>query len=302
MKYSGNLRQDFIRDGYLIVESLVPSRTLKILKTEIDNIVANPAKIPSHLLNNITFEKDLLKRQPERSELTLNDVGEKIYLIGDLLPFSDTFVSLIYYNPLLDLIETLLDTSEFEFHFCQALIKNPRIGSRVNWHRDFGNGITDRLTSNTCRVMLCLDGMTEDNGATQVIKGSHKISDEEAKKCKPNKNQDWAKQDIITLSCPPGSAVILSSKIIHGGGPNRSSLPRRNLISEWAGFHNHVIAGYRYFFQGIKPRSKDPKVMQQNSLIFDSLPPCRLQGYEIHSSSCIVLLRANNSSRRTRRN
>ena len=66
MEYSGNLRQDFIRDGYLIVESLVPSRTLKILKTEIDNIVANPAKIPSHLLNNITFEKDLLKRQPER--------------------------------------------------------------------------------------------------------------------------------------------------------------------------------------------------------------------------------------------
>ena len=52
------------------------------------------------------------------------DVGEKIYLIGDLLAFSDTFVSLIYYNPLLDLIETLLDTSEFEFHFCQALIKN----------------------------------------------------------------------------------------------------------------------------------------------------------------------------------
>lgn len=265
-KTTHQLRTQLQTDGYLVVKNILSEQTFKILYHEIENITSSP--IPDHLLNNITFEKDLLKRQSNRSELTPEDVGDAIYLIGDVLPFSDIFISLINHAPILNLLENLFGSTEFEFHFAQALIKNPQVGSRVNWHRDFGNGTTDRLTSDTLRLMLCLDGMSEENGATQIIKNSHLVSDAQAKEQKPIKNQNWAEQDIVTLSCAPGSVVILSSKIIHGGGPNRSPIPRRNLISEWAGPQNHVIANYRYTCQGLKPRSQNPARKQQNKQVF----------------------------------
>ena len=48
---------------------------------------------------------------------------------------------------------------------------------------------------------------------------------------------------------------MLGAKLLHGGGPNRSAGPRRNLISQWSGPGNPLVTPEREVYTGLMPRS-----------------------------------------------
>ena len=52
----------------------------------------------------------------------------------------------------------------------------PRVSSRFVWHRDLP--YLEHSTPNLITAMICLDEMTEANGATVVIPGTHRVSHE----------------------------------------------------------------------------------------------------------------------------
>lgn len=274
---AGMLRQKYQDDGFLVVEKVMPEPVIIRLRSELDRLCADALSLAPHLREQLTFERDLIAMQPGRSELSSAAVGDAVYMIGDLAAFGGLFVGLINYAPVLDLVEALFGSSEFEFQFYQALIKQAHVGSRLSWHRDIGNPVIDCLTHETIRVMLCLDDTTAANGATQVVRGSHRVGEEEARAQMRFREPFWTDEDVITLECPAGSAVVLSSRIIHGGGPNRSLIPRRNLISGWSGPANHPVTTMRFTAQGLMPRSRDPYRQLQSQSVFASHPDLSLQ-------------------------
>jgi ectoine hydroxylase-related dioxygenase (phytanoyl-CoA dioxygenase family) len=268
---SARWKTDYDRDGYLVVPELLDSQTLAALRAGVEKITVDPEALPPHLRRHVSTERDRLKLQPQYNDLTAEQVGNAVKLIMELPAFDPMFGELICYRPLLDVLEALFGSSEFAFHNYKAIIKAPRVSSRFAWHRDLP--YVYHTTSNVITAMLCLDEMTEANGATVVLPGSHRVPADQI----PEADRDIPEEKIprdaprVAVTCPAGAAVLFHASIIHGGGANRSDTTRRNIISIWTGPDTYPILPDRFVYQGLMPRSTDPARRRQVSMAFPRL-------------------------------
>ena len=73
-------------------------------------------------------------------------------------------------------------------------------------------------------VMWAIDDFTEENGATRVALGSHRLTDHDGP----------ALSCVVQASMLRGSALFYMGSLWHGGGANRSNGPRMGLINTYA--------------------------------------------------------------------
>lgn len=250
-------RSEYERDGYVVAPDCLDVSLLTRLRVAIGEIIADPDLLPPHLKRWIDFERSYVQQKPEYNELSSAEVGNAVRNIMELPLFAPIFAELILHAPLLDILEALFQSSEFAFHNYKCIVKAPRVSSRFCWHRDLP--YLAHSTPNLITAMLCLDDMTEANGATVVMPGTHRVPHEsigQADTDIPESKLPAAQRVMVT--CPAGSVVLFHVNIIHGGGANRSEHPRRNVISIWSGPDAYPTTAARYAYQGLMPRSVNP--------------------------------------------
>jgi len=152
--------------------------------------------------------------------------------------------------------------------------KAARVGNGVRngaFHRDTPDQAY--TSANVIQAFLCLDEMKADNGPTLLVRGSHKVSDEEATKpCWVNVDpRNIDPDDVVSVRCPAGSGLFFSPKILHAAGHNRSGSARRTMHIEWAGPGVLTTSRYRFPYQGLRPRSKDALFQKQMKMTFPEL-------------------------------
>jgi ectoine hydroxylase-related dioxygenase (phytanoyl-CoA dioxygenase family) len=86
-------------------------------------------------------------------------------------------------------------------------------------------------------TMWALDDFTEANGATRLVPGSHRS----ATATPPSMS------DTVAAEMPAGSVMFYVGSIWHGGGANRTDVPRLGVILEYAASwlrqqENHILA------------------------------------------------------------
>jgi ectoine hydroxylase-related dioxygenase (phytanoyl-CoA dioxygenase family) len=86
-------------------------------------------------------------------------------------------------------------------------------------------------------VMLALDDFTEANGATRVVRGSHRWDEE--------RPADDA--STVAAEMPAGSALFYLGRTWHGAGANRTDRPRLGVVLHYAAswlrpIENHALA------------------------------------------------------------
>ena len=258
------------RDGYLVVPDCLDAATLASLREGVERITADPDSLPESLKRWIDFERDFVKSRPQQNELTSAQVGNAVRNIMELPLFEKRFAELICYAPLLDVLQTLFGSTEFAFFNYKCIIKAPKVSSKFLWHRDLP--YLEHTTPNLITAMLCLDDMTEANGATVVMPGTHRVPHESV----TGADRDIAEDKLpagerVMVKCPAGSAVLFHVNIIHGGGANRSETPRRNVISIWSGPGSYPITPWRLAYQGLMPRTTDPARQKQVRMTFPAL-------------------------------
>ena len=259
-------RSDYDRDGYLVVEDVLDEPFLSQLRDAVDRLCSDPDNLPPRLIRLVSFERDWVRRRPQFNKHTPEQVGNAIRNVADLSLFDPLFAELIFHDPQLDILDALFRSTEYHFLNYKCIIKAPFVGSAFRWHRDCP--YLEHTTTNIITSMLCLDAMAPTNGATIVLPGSHRIAREQMSKSdKELAEKDLPDQfDRVTVCCPAGSAVLFHANLIHGGGPNESDKPRRNLISIWPGPDTHPITAARQAHEGLMPRSQDPARQTQVAL------------------------------------
>ncbi len=260
-------------DGFVIIQDLIDPSTLSELRDGMEKITGNPQGLPSHLKEKIFLERDHVKNNHQwyAGTLTPEECGNSVRQVADLALFNPVFADLICYKPLLDVLEALFDSTEFSLTLLVGKPKAAHVGNGIRnggFHRDTPDqGYT---SANVIQTFLCLDAMTNENGPTVLIRGSHRVTDEEAQKpCWADVGVDRLNpEDKVVACCPAGSGLFFSSKIIHAAGHNRSDYPRRTINIEWAGPEVLTTSPIRFSYQGLKPRSKDPLFKKQIRMTF----------------------------------
>jgi ectoine hydroxylase-related dioxygenase (phytanoyl-CoA dioxygenase family) len=269
-------RRAFHDDGFVIVEDLLDPALASNLRQGMDQITGGVEGLRPHQKEKIFLERDHVRNNPQwySGILAPQDCGGAVRQIADLGLFARQFAELIAYAPLLDVLETLFASPEFSFIQMVGRPKAARVGNGISngsFHRD--TPFADFTSTDTITALLALDDMTGANGATSFIRGSHKVSDEEAAKpCwrdVPPDRLDLG--DRVDIRCQAGSGIFFTDKVLHAAGHNRSDQPRRTILTEWAGPDALPTSPVRCSYQGLRPRSEGPVYQKQIRMTFPQL-------------------------------
>tara|TARA_R110000868_G_scaffold257575_2_gene514751 strand:+ start:1046 stop:1786 length:741 start_codon:yes stop_codon:yes gene_type:complete len=94
-------------------------------------------------------------------------------------------------------------------------------------HVDWGNTMIDG-DYKVCNSIWLLDDFTENNGATRIVPGTHKLGISPHEKME---DPSLAHPDEIIIKAPAGSVFIFNSHAWHGGTTNNTNKPRRSIHS-----------------------------------------------------------------------
>lgn len=266
-------RNAYREDGFLVVEGVLSPATLAALREALNGVTENPESLAPHLRSKLFFEREHVKNNPHwyAGVLTPEECGDSVRQVDDLALFDPLFARLICHRPMLDVLEALFESTEFSFVNLYGRPKAARYGNGIsdgNYHRD--TPFEEYTAYNTVLVILCLDDMTGENGATSFVRGSHRVTDDEAKKpvWREVDKSSFGPGETFAVRCTAGSAVFFNTKTLHAAGHNRSERTRNTILLEWVGPNVLPTSPERHVYEGLKPRSKDPLFRKQLSMTF----------------------------------
>lgn len=211
-------------DGLVVIPPILRPNEIQAAIRNVDELCSRAAR-DSSLATFCVFEKDQPKEK--RGGIELDDDETAVFIVGDVPRFCPELLHLILKQEVLDLARDILGTRRIVAHFANLTMKSARVGSKIGFHRDYPNKFISPASPDMVRTMICLDGMSFENGATAFLPGSHKSADVPAAPIQDNDAH------LVTAICDPGSVVALHPLVLHGGPPNFSSSPRRNIVVQW---------------------------------------------------------------------
>jgi ectoine hydroxylase-related dioxygenase (phytanoyl-CoA dioxygenase family) len=181
------------QDGYVVLHELLSAAELDALREELrPHVDGGP-----------------LGRNPFEGEST-----NRVYA---LLAKVESAAILVEHPRVLALMDALL-LPNYLLTACQAIHLRPGETEQA-WHFDDGFYPIHRPRSPvSISTIWAIDDFTDDNGATEMIPGSHLWGDGE------RPEPDDVRRVRVTM--PAGSAVVFQGTLWHRGGANRSEAPR----------------------------------------------------------------------------
>lgn len=230
--------ESFQRDGYLLLENIIPPQTLAQLSSEFeqwkDESRAHTKPYGTTYDNRARFDVE-----PGHS-------AEKPALrrIASPVEISDTYLDFMRDNKALDALTSLFGPN-IRFENAKINSKQPGASTQVKFHQDFlfePHSNDDMMT-----VLFFIDEVTEENGPLEIVPGTHKgplyehwhdgvytgaVSEEIMAEMRP-----------LATPCfgAAGSACLMHSRLLHGSAPNVSTKPRTLLIIEYTAEDAHPL-------------------------------------------------------------
>lgn len=224
-------REQFGQQGFAVVEGMFSAAEVQAAVHELELVLARIRAQGRSGQAQVVWQADvsasMLEGIPERRRQAAQD---EIYIVGDIARRSVALRSVIL-DARCESMARLLLGDEVVCHFSNATIRAAEAGCGCNWHQDWPNAYCMNRSGRQLRILICLDGMAADQGATRVIPGSqhwdqHRLA--------VWRQERWPLATTgEVLLCPPGGIVVLGPTVVHGAGVNLSARPRRTLIAQW---------------------------------------------------------------------
>ncbi|MCR5879097.1 phytanoyl-CoA dioxygenase family protein [Phenylobacterium sp. J367] len=117
-------------------------------------------------------------------------------------------------------------------------------------------------------LIAAVDPFTAENGATDVIPGSHLWGDADAPDRPP---QDALEAMLVPMSLPAGAAFIMAGTLLHRGGANRSDRPRLAFTNQYCEPWARTQEAWHLSIPREQVRGMSPRL--QSLLGYDIWPP-----------------------------
>ena len=241
-------RDDYVRDGFLVIEGFADPSQLDALRRRALEIVEDfdPAEVVSvfstkqqtrtsddYFLESgdkvrCFFEEEAFDENGQLSqakELSINKIGHAMH---DLDP---VFRDFSHSRQLADLASDigLRDPLVVQSMY---IFKQPRIGGEVSLHNDSTFLYTDPISATG--FWFAVEDATEENGCLWALPGGHTIPLKERFHRHPNggttfevfDSSPYPTDGLVPLPAPRGTLVILHGLLPHWSAPNRSSSSR----------------------------------------------------------------------------
>ncbi|HEY8571886.1 phytanoyl-CoA dioxygenase family protein [Phenylobacterium sp.] len=132
-------------------------------------------------------------------------------------------------------------------------------------------------------MIAAVDAFTVENGATQVIPGSHLWGDPGA----PERPSDPAEMEkmLVSMEMPAGAALVFPGTLLHQGGANRSQAPRLAFTNQYCEPWGRTQENFYLGIPREQVREMTPKLKQL--LGYDIWPPFMGQVTASHPSKAL---------------
>jgi hypothetical protein len=223
----------FARDGYEIYQRFLDAEALESIQKATARACQRFREGEPYCLKHGISIGAYARSRPDRNPGVDADTFEREpYILGNLAGLDVDFRRFLSRESLWNVAAHLLeiDATEVVYH-CSSVNRKPaKVGPGVGWHRDFTNEYISTIGPFFIRLMIALDPMNEDNAGIGFVPGSHSISDDEVVQ---RGNLQESNEGAFYPNLAPGDMLAIHSKLIHGGGPNRSHCDRQLMVIQF---------------------------------------------------------------------
>lgn len=251
--------------GFAVLPAFVDTAWIEALRGAVEAVQHSVANLSDAERARLVFERDLSAKG--RGGIAAEAVGDALFILGEPETFDPLFLRLLTWPPLVQAAQHALGTDAVVGHFMNVTIKHPRFGRAIGWHRDFPNTYICTEGPDFLRLMLCLDGMDAQTGATGFVPGTHRVSDEAAREAKRHDDTHGTSVPdpgtVQTVVCAPGDLVLIHPKVLHGGGMNTGARPRRNVVMQIGRATAPLVTAYRESSTGLALSGQVSRLLAQ---------------------------------------
>ena len=208
----------FSENGYLPYGKILNDDEVEMLRAEYDRTFQDAFASGGFNNLSIQFGADLDEKKA---------ASQQMLQIMQMCERSLQFRRLLYEERILDIVQDLIGPNIMLFHD-QALFKPAHTGGPITWHQD--NAYWRCSPANLVSCWLTLDDVVRENGAMQVLPGSHRKPvwhdpNDTTILLNSEKYVDTSKAVVVDL--PAGGCMFHHCQTLHYTEPNTTPNQRR---------------------------------------------------------------------------
>lgn len=212
-------KQQFINEGYILLENVIPVDLLAILRGEC-----------ARYMDAINAEMD----EADVDVMGLNH-RDKRYFIKMKYKESTGLQNFLFSDLMADVCRATLGDEAYLF-LEQYVVKMAEVGMKFSWHQD--SGYIDEPHQPYLTCWCTLDDVTEENGTVYLLPYSKADTRGFIKHTVDPETNDrvgyHGEEQGIPVILPAGSIAAFSSTVLHRSGANTSDTMRRVFLCQYS--------------------------------------------------------------------
>ncbi len=219
----------FREDGYVLARGLLDRARVARLTGELD------AWIEESRAQSANYGETMDGKARFDLEAGHSADHPKLRRVANPADISAAYREALWDGPIVDAVAELIGP-DVKFHHCKLNIKLPGMETRVDYHQD--HAYDPHSNDDMLAILLMLDEVSEANGCLRVVPGSHRERYSHYRDGRfvgatdPALDAEFERRSL-PITGRPGDVCLMHTWTVHGGGPNRSTRPRRLLLCDY---------------------------------------------------------------------